>query len=51
MSELQTLKCYLDQLPATILKLLGIEPPTTTIPEPVQEILGAYQGVERISIM
>jgi hypothetical protein len=50
MSELQTLKCYLTQLPATILKLLGIDPPQNTIPEPVQEIVEKYQGVQRISI-
>jgi len=50
MSELQTIKCYLNQLPATILKLLGVEPPPNTIPEAVQEILNLYQGIERISI-
>ncbi len=50
MSELQTIKCYMNQLPATILKLLGVEPPPNTIPEAVQEILNLYQGIERISI-
>ena len=50
MSELQTIKAYLNQLPATLLKLLDIEPPHGTIPEPVQQILELYQGIERISI-
>ena len=50
MSELQTLKCYLNQLPATILQLLDVSPPLETIPEPVEPILNRYQGVERISI-
>ena len=50
MSELQTLKCYLNQLPATIIKLLGIEPPSNTIPEPVQSIVDMYQGIERIAV-
>ena len=50
MSELQTLKCYLNQLPATLLKLLNVDPPLYIIPEPVQQILDLYQGVERISI-
>ncbi|UCC18304.1 MAG: hypothetical protein JSV62_09315 [Promethearchaeota archaeon] len=50
MSELQTIKCYMNQLPATILKLLGIEPPIGVIPEGVQQILDLYQGIERISI-
>ena len=50
MSELQTLKCYLNQMPATILKLLGIDPPLDTIPIPVNEIIDQYQGVDRISI-
>ena len=50
MSELQTLKCYLNQMPATILKLLGIDPPLDTIPIPVNEIVDQYQGVARISI-
>lgn len=49
-SELQTLKCYLNQLPATILKLLNVEPPQKTIPEPVQGVLDLYQEIERISI-
>lgn len=50
MSELQTLKCYLNQVPATIIQLLGINPPLNTISEPVQSILDMYQGIERISI-
>ncbi len=50
MSELQTLKCYMNQLPATLLKLLNIEPPYGVIPEAVQPILDLYQGIERISI-
>jgi hypothetical protein len=50
MSELKTLKCYLNQLPATILQLLGVPPPVNTIPESVQEIVQQYQGIERISI-
>jgi len=50
MSELQTIKCYMNQLPATILKLLDIEPPHGIIPEGVQQILELYQGIERISI-
>ena len=48
-SELQTLKCYMNQLPATILKLLGIVPPGT-IPESVSVISDEYEGIERISI-
>ncbi|MFW9879520.1 MAG: hypothetical protein ACFFG0_41115 [Candidatus Thorarchaeota archaeon] len=50
MSELQTVKCYMTQLPATLLKLLSIEPPSTIIPEAVDSILNLYQGIERISI-
>ena len=50
MSELQTLKCYMNQLPATLLKLLNIDPPHGIVPEPVQQILDLYQGIERISI-
>ncbi|MHA1196792.1 MAG: hypothetical protein ACTSRH_12350 [Promethearchaeota archaeon] len=50
MSELKTIKCYLNQLPATIISLLGINPPTNIIPPPVQEIIQLYQGIERISI-
>ncbi len=38
MSELQTIKCYLNQLPATILQLLGIVPPLQIIPEPIQKV-------------
>lgn len=50
MSELQTIKCYLSQLPATFLKILDIEPPTSIIPEPVEDIVNKYSGVDRISI-
>jgi len=50
MSELQTLKCYLSQVPATIIQLLGIKPPLDTITEPVQPIIDMYKGIERISI-
>ena len=49
MSELQTLKCYLTQLPATITRLLGLDSPST-IDEPVQSIIEQYQGIERICI-
>lgn len=49
MSELQTLKCYLTQLPATITRLLGLNSPKT-IDEPVQSIIEQYQGIERICI-
>ncbi|MFW9882305.1 MAG: hypothetical protein ACFFG0_55290, partial [Candidatus Thorarchaeota archaeon] len=48
--ELQTIKCYMNQLPATIMKLLDIKPPIGVIPEAVQQILDLYQGIERISI-
>lgn len=50
MSELATIKCYLTQLPATILKLLGIEPPSH-IPEPIQQILDQYRDINRITLM
>ena len=50
MSKLQTIKCYLNQLPATFLKLLDIEPPLDTIPGPVEAIVELYKGIERISI-
>ena len=50
MSELATIKCYLTQLPATILQLLGIEPPSH-IPEPIQPILDQYEGINRITLM
>ena len=49
MSELQTIKCYLDQIPSTFIKLLGIDPPSG-IPEPVKEVVDLYQGIERISV-
>ena len=50
MSELQTLKCYMTQVPATILQLLKVKPPLDTISEPVQPIIDMYEGIERISI-
>ena len=50
MSELQTIKCYLDQMPSTFIKLLGIDPPTGIIPEPVKEVVDLYQDIERISV-
>ena len=50
MSELQTLKCYMTQVPATILQLLNVKPPKKTISEPVQPIIDMYEGIERISI-
>ena len=50
MSELQTIKCYLNQLPATFLQLLGVAPPLQIIPEPIQAIIGMYKGIDRISV-
>ncbi len=50
MSELQTIKCYLNQIPSTFIKLLGIDPPSGIIPEPVKEVVDLYHGIERISI-
>ena len=50
MSELQTIKCYLDQIPSTFIKLLGVDPPSGIIPEPVKEVVDLYQGIERISV-
>jgi hypothetical protein len=50
MSELQTIKCYLNQIPSTFIKLLGIDPPSGLIPEPVKEVVDLYQGIERISV-
>ena len=50
MAELVTIKSYMTQLPATILKLLNIDPPVGTIPEPISEILEEYLGIERICI-
>ena len=49
MSELQTLKCYMTQLPATLISLLGVQPPSD-IPDQVQPIIDMYEGIERISI-
>ena len=50
MSELQTIKCYLNQIPSTFIKLLGIDPPSGIIPEPVKEVVDFYQDIERISV-
>ncbi len=50
MSELVTLKCYMNQLPATILKLLNIEYPQNIIPESIKQIVEAYKGIDRITI-
>ncbi len=50
MSELHTLKCYLNQLPATFLQLLNITPPQGIIPEYIGELIELYKGIERISI-
>ncbi|MFX1399123.1 MAG: hypothetical protein ACFFAS_19030 [Promethearchaeota archaeon] len=50
MSELETVKCYMSQMPATILQLLGLNYPVGTIQEPVQLIVDQYAGIERISI-
>lgn len=49
MSELQTLKCYLNQLPSTLISLLGLQQPSH-LPEPVSEVLDMYRGVDRVSI-
>jgi len=49
MSEFDTIKCYMTQLPATLIKLLGIEPPSG-ITQPVQAIIDQYTDIERISI-
>ena len=49
MSELETIKCYLTQLPATVINLLSVEPPKH-IPEPVQPILDKYKGIDRLTI-
>ncbi len=51
MSELQTLRGYLNQLPATFLKLFNVEPPLNVIPEPIQPILDLYQDIERIFLV
>ena len=50
MSELKTIKAYLTQLPATILKILDIEPPKDSIPQPIEQIIDMYEGVRRVSI-
>ena len=50
MSELKTVKAYLSQLPATLIKLLDLDLPTNTIPHPIKEIAERYKGVKRISI-
>jgi len=50
MSVLETAKSYLNQLPATILSLLGVDTPSN-IPAPVKVILDKYQGIERIILV
>ncbi|MFX0188297.1 MAG: hypothetical protein ACFE8A_11250 [Candidatus Hodarchaeota archaeon] len=50
MSVLETIKCYITQLPATLISLLGIQPPSD-IPPPVQMILDKYKGIERITLI
>lgn len=50
MSVLETIKCYITQLPATLISLLGIQPPSD-IPPPVQMILDQYKGIERITLI
>ncbi|MEJ2251338.1 MAG: hypothetical protein P8Y70_18100 [Candidatus Lokiarchaeota archaeon] len=50
MSELKTTKAYLTQLPATILKLLDVEPPKELVPGPIDSIINLYGGVRRVSI-
>ena len=49
MSELPNFKCYLSQLPATFMSILGAQP-TGQIPEAVPELIKRYSGVERIII-
>ena len=49
MSELQTLKCYLNQLPSTLISLFGLQHPSS-LPEPVSDVVEMYKGVDRISI-
>ena len=49
MSELPNYKCYLSQLPATILNLLGLEYPSF-LGEPVHDIVENFTGIERIII-
>ncbi|MFW9928448.1 MAG: hypothetical protein ACFFD1_03570 [Candidatus Thorarchaeota archaeon] len=49
MSELQTLKCYLNQLPSTLINLLSLQHPSN-LPEPVSDVVEMYKGVDRISI-
>jgi len=51
MSELKTVKAYLSQLPATLLKLLELEPPSDIIPSPIKEIVEKYAGIKRIVLM
>jgi hypothetical protein len=49
MSELQTIKCYISQLPATLLQLLNISPPNE-IPETIPSIIDLYKGIDRVCI-
>ncbi|MBD3254153.1 MAG: hypothetical protein GF383_03630 [Candidatus Lokiarchaeota archaeon] len=47
MSVLETTKCYITQLPTTIIRLLDLTPPTH-LSDPVQPIIDKYEGIERI---
>ncbi|MHA1913318.1 MAG: hypothetical protein ACW986_12115 [Promethearchaeota archaeon] len=40
----------MNQLPATILQLLKVDPPLEILPGPIQQILDLYPNIERISI-
>ncbi len=40
----------MNQLPATILRLLKVDPPLDILSEPIPEILDLYPNIERISI-
>jgi hypothetical protein len=40
----------MNQLPATILKILDVNPPSGIIPEAVEKIQNLYKNVERVSI-
>ncbi|MBD3193613.1 MAG: hypothetical protein GF317_01055 [Candidatus Lokiarchaeota archaeon] len=51
MSELNTVKAYLNQMPATIMKLLEVDPPLDTIPGPVKAIVDKYQVVKRVVLI
>ncbi|MHA1291240.1 MAG: hypothetical protein ACTSQJ_01070 [Promethearchaeota archaeon] len=49
MSELETQKCYITQLPATFIRLLGLNPPPN-INNPVNYVIEKYGEVDRITI-